>query len=57
MRLYFKGVPAKLPMWAQAMAAAKGDPLRAMEIEERLSEEWFWRWRAWDEEQARAMEQ
>jgi hypothetical protein len=38
------------------MEAAQGDPLRAQEIEERLSETWFERWMAWRQASSEAME-
>lgn len=50
--MYLKGVPMRVPMWVAVLEAAGGDPLRAMEIEERISEEWWERWVAFDHEKA-----
>ncbi len=37
---------AKPPPWANILAAADGDPLRAQEIENGVSELWWERWLA-----------
>lgn len=47
-------VGARAPLWASILSAANGDPLRAMEIEERVSEEWWARWQAYSRAQAAA---
>ena len=39
-----------VPDWVLVLEAAGHDPLRAMEIEEKLSREWWDRW-LWDREQ------
>ncbi len=57
LRQYFKGVPVDdLPVWALAFDAANGDPLRAQEIEEQVSERTWMRYLAYRREQARALE-
>jgi len=42
------------PLWALLLEAADGDPLRAMEIEENVSAEWWYRWLTWYSEKANA---
>lgn len=44
------------PVWAVILSMAQGDPLRAQEIEEGLTEEWWFRWLAWNSEMNRAEE-
>jgi len=42
-----------VPLWFQVLAAAEFDPLRAQEIEERLSMEWWTYYREAMEQRAR----
>jgi hypothetical protein len=39
--MFFKGHKMEVPLWVIILNAAGGDPLRAMEIEERISQEWW----------------
>lgn len=51
----FKGIKgARAPLWASILLAANGDPLRAQEIEERVTEEWWERWKVWTDAQGEA---
>jgi len=43
-----------LPLWVLCLEAAGGDPLRAQEIEERVSERWWARLMVYRREMARA---
>ena len=45
-----------LPVWVLALEMANGDPLRAQEIEERVSERWLARVLTYRRETARAQE-
>jgi len=40
-RTFFKGHPAYVPQWVLILQAADFDPLRAQEIEERLTGRWW----------------
>ena len=46
-----------LPLWVLSLEAAGGDPLRAQEIEELVSEKWWARMMVYRREMARASEQ
>lgn len=54
--MHFKGHAMELPLWVVILDAAEGDPLRAQEMEERLSREWWERWMIYTREKARAAE-
>ncbi|KRT76723.1 MAG: hypothetical protein XU14_C0033G0021 [Armatimonadetes bacterium CSP1-3] len=56
MRLFFKGIPAEVPLWVAILQAASGDPLRAQEIESGLSEAWWQRYQEYIREQNKAIE-
>ena len=42
------GVSIAVPSWVAILEAAEGDPLRAMEIEEEISQEWWERYALWN---------
>lgn len=39
--MYYAAGRARVPLWLMTLEAAGYDPLRAMEIEERVSQEWW----------------
>ena len=57
MRLSFKGVSVEVPLWVSILQAASGDPLRAQELEEKLSATWWRRYQEYVREQNKAIEE
>jgi len=44
-----RGHAQKEAVWLVLLEMANGDPLRAMEIEEKITERWWLYWEAWRE--------
>ena len=42
------GVSMPVPPWVAILEAAGGDPLRAQEIEDEISQDWWERWSLWN---------
>ena len=47
LNLYLKGFVVDVPFWVLILEAAKGDPLKAQELEEGLTKDWWMKYRAY----------
>ena len=40
-------MPSDIPLWVSILEAANGDPLRAQELEETLTKDWWLKYKAY----------
>ena len=55
LNLYLKGFVVEVPFWVLILEAAKGDPLKAQELEEGLTKDWWMKYRAYGKAVTRIM--